>query len=100
MFCLGKVDTPAGQPQKVDKPPNKEGKDKPKKEKKEAVKKEVVPEGPVDVGRLDMRVGHIRSAKKHPDADALYVEEVKTQSWKLIRFVSAEDGFIWNPTIL
>merc|ERR1711874_552900 len=31
---------------------------------------------PVDVGRLDMRVGHIRTAKKHPDADALYVEEI------------------------
>jgi aminoacyl tRNA synthase complex-interacting multifunctional protein 1 len=34
-------------------------------------------EGPVDVGRLDLRVGHIRSAKKHPDADSLYVEEVR-----------------------
>ena len=26
-------------------------------------------EGPVDVGRLDMRVGLITTAKKHPDAD-------------------------------
>jgi tRNA-binding EMAP/Myf-like protein len=26
--------------------------------------------------RLDMRVGLIRSAKRHPDADSLYVEEV------------------------
>ncbi len=34
-------------------------------------------EGPVDVGRLDLRVGHILSAKKHPDADSLYVEEVR-----------------------
>ena len=25
-----------------------------------------------------MRVGLIRTAKKHPDADSLYVEEVKT----------------------
>ena len=34
------------------------------------------PELPVDVSRLDMRVGHIVSAKKHPDADGLYVEDV------------------------
>lgn len=33
-------------------------------------------EPPVDVGRLDFRVGRILSAKKHPDADSLYVEEI------------------------
>jgi tRNA-binding EMAP/Myf-like protein len=32
--------------------------------------------GDVHVGRLDMRVGRIVSAKKHPNADALYVEDV------------------------
>jgi len=31
---------------------------------------------PVDVSRLDMRVGFIRSAKQHPDADGLYLEEI------------------------
>lgn len=30
---------------------------------------------PVDVSRLDMRVGRILKAWKHPDADGLYVEE-------------------------
>lgn len=30
---------------------------------------------PVDVSRLDMRVGRIQKAWKHPDADGLYVEE-------------------------
>ena len=30
----------------------------------------------MDIGRLDLRVGHIRSASRHPDADSLYVEEV------------------------
>ncbi len=30
---------------------------------------------PVDVSRLDMRVGRIVKAWKHPDADGLYVEE-------------------------
>ncbi|KAM9237561.1 aminoacyl tRNA synthase complex-interacting multifunctional protein 1 isoform 2-T4 [Dugong dugon] len=31
---------------------------------------------PIDVSRLDLRVGCIITAKKHPDADSLYVEEV------------------------
>ncbi|KAJ7327069.1 hypothetical protein JRQ81_016828 [Phrynocephalus forsythii] len=31
---------------------------------------------PVDVSRLDLRIGCIITAKKHPDADTLYVEEV------------------------
>lgn len=34
-------------------------------------------EKPVDVSRLDMRVGKILSVKLHPDADTLYVEESK-----------------------
>lgn len=29
-----------------------------------------------DVSRLDIRVGRIRTVKRHPDADSLYVEEV------------------------
>lgn len=33
-------------------------------------------DAPVDISRLDLRVGRILSARKHPDADALYVEEV------------------------
>ncbi|XP_025873402.2 aminoacyl tRNA synthase complex-interacting multifunctional protein 1 isoform X1 [Vulpes vulpes] len=31
---------------------------------------------PVDISRLDLRVGCIITARKHPDADSLYVEEV------------------------
>lgn len=34
---------------------------------------------PVDVSRLDMRVGRIQKAWKHPDADGLYVEEGEGQ---------------------
>ena len=30
---------------------------------------------PVDVSRLDLRIGRIVKAYKHPNADALYVEE-------------------------
>lgn len=31
---------------------------------------------PVDFSRLDVRVGKILSASKHPNADALYVETI------------------------
>ncbi|KAK4310629.1 hypothetical protein Pmani_017817 [Petrolisthes manimaculis] len=55
-------------------------------------------EGPVDVSRLDFRVGKIVSAKKHPDADTLYVEEVDVGENKmrtvvsgLVRFVPLEE---------
>ena len=44
------------------------------KEAEKEVKKE--DEAPVDIGRLDLRVGHIRKASKHPDADSLYIEEI------------------------
>lgn len=30
----------------------------------------------VDVSRVDLRVGLITTAKKHPDADSLYVEDI------------------------
>ena len=30
-----------------------------------------------DVSRIDFRVGKITSAKRHPDADTLFVEESK-----------------------
>lgn len=45
-----------------------------KKEKKPAVPPQE--EAKVDVSRLDLRVGCIISAEKHPDADSLYVEQV------------------------
>lgn len=34
------------------------------------------PEAPIDVGRLDFRIGRIVEIAKHPDADSLYVEKV------------------------
>uniref|UniRef100_G3MSX2 tRNA-binding domain-containing protein n=1 Tax=Amblyomma maculatum TaxID=34609 RepID=G3MSX2_AMBMU len=52
---------------------------------------------PVDVSRLDMRVGRIVSAVKHPDADSLYVEQVDVGEEKhrtvvsgLVKFVPLE----------
>lgn len=53
--------------------------DKPKKEKKvkEARPKvETQEELPVNVGRLDLRIGKIVDVQKHPDADALYVSKI------------------------
>lgn len=44
-----------------------------------AEKKQATPsqdEAKVDVSRLDLRVGRIITAQKHPDADTLYVEQV------------------------
>ncbi|XP_040274194.1 aminoacyl tRNA synthase complex-interacting multifunctional protein 1 isoform X2 [Bufo bufo] len=57
----------------------KKKKEKPEKKGEKKEKKTVTAEDdarPVDVSRLDLRVGCIISAKKHPDADSLYVEEV------------------------
>jgi len=65
------------------------------KEKKEVKKEE---ELPVDIGRLDLRVGHIRKASKHPDADSLYVEEIDLGEEKprtvisgLVKFIPEEE---------
>lgn len=63
-----------------------------KKEKKEAKPKQppkaAAPELPIDVSRLDMRVGQIVSVKKHPEADTLYVEEVNVGEEKNRTIVS------------
>uniref|UniRef100_A0A1B6H161 tRNA-binding domain-containing protein n=1 Tax=Cuerna arida TaxID=1464854 RepID=A0A1B6H161_9HEMI len=42
-------------------------------------KKQVTPaaeESPIDVGRLDIRVGKVLHAQVHPDADQLYIEQI------------------------
>ncbi|XP_043236314.1 aminoacyl tRNA synthase complex-interacting multifunctional protein 1-like [Amphibalanus amphitrite] len=51
----------------------------------------------VDIGLLDLRVGRIVTAEKHPDADSLYVEQVdvgetapRTVVSGLVRFVPVE----------
>jgi aminoacyl tRNA synthase complex-interacting multifunctional protein 1 len=72
-----------------------EKKEKPKKEPKPA--KDDGNEPPVDVGRLDLRVGHIRSAKKHPDADSLYIEEVDVGEEKPRTVISGLVKFIPEP---
>jgi len=49
---------------------------------------------PVHVGRLDMRVGLIRSAVLHPDAETLYVEEVDVGEDKPRTVISGLKRFI------
>lgn len=46
------------------------------------------PERAVDPSRLDLRIGKIVSAKKHPDADSLYLEEIDVGEEKLRTVVS------------
>lgn len=47
-----------------------------KKEKKQQSVAGSADSKPIDVSRLDLRIGCIITARKHPDADSLYVEEV------------------------
>jgi len=74
----------------------KKKKEKPAK-KDGGAKKPVEEEIPVDVRRLDFRVGKIISAEKHPDAESLYVESIdcgeetpRTVVSGLVRFVPLE----------
>ncbi|KAG8454121.1 hypothetical protein GDO86_000675 [Hymenochirus boettgeri] len=58
------------------------GEKKKDKAEKKGEKKPAVSEDdlkPIDVSRLDLRVGCILSAKKHPDADSLYIEEMQNR---------------------
>ncbi|XP_074128941.1 aminoacyl tRNA synthase complex-interacting multifunctional protein 1 isoform X2 [Sminthopsis crassicaudata] len=69
-----------------------------KKEKKQKHPAATAPDSkPVDVSLLDLRVGCIITAKKHPDADSLYVEEVdvgekapRTVVSGLVKYVSLD----------
>ena len=87
-------------------PEEKKKDDAPKKEKK--FKAEKTPAAPVDIGIRDLRVGHIRlknnynrkyflsgrSAKKHPDAHSLYVEEIDVGEEKPRTVISGLVKFI------
>ncbi|XP_046377320.2 aminoacyl tRNA synthase complex-interacting multifunctional protein 1-like [Haliotis rufescens] len=73
-----------GDKQEKKKPEKKEGEAKGKKGKGAA---EAEPDK-MDVSRLDLRVGKILSAQKHPDADSLYVEDVDVGEGKTRTVVS------------
>lgn len=82
-------------------PQNKETKaPKPKKEKaaNQPGGKAAEPEAPVDISRLDLRIGKIIEVSKHPDADALYLEKIdcgepqpRTVISGLVKFVPIEE---------
>ncbi|XP_065578933.1 aminoacyl tRNA synthase complex-interacting multifunctional protein 1-like [Artemia franciscana] len=71
-----------------------------KKKEEKTAKVKVKPEakgdedGSVDVGRLDFRVGKILEARRHPDADSLYVEDVDLGEGKLRTVVSGLVKFV------
>ncbi|XP_004866291.1 aminoacyl tRNA synthase complex-interacting multifunctional protein 1 isoform X2 [Heterocephalus glaber] len=62
-----------GEEKKVKEKTEKKGE---KKEKKQLSAAGSADSKPVDASRLDLRIGCIINAKKHPDADSLYVEEI------------------------
>ncbi|XP_078065547.1 aminoacyl tRNA synthase complex-interacting multifunctional protein 1a isoform X3 [Mustelus asterias] len=73
--------TPAASGKTPEVSENKKKKDKPdKKPDKKGEKKQTAGGGddskPIDVSRLDLRIGRIITAKKHPDADTLYLEDI------------------------
>lgn len=79
---------------------------KPSKEKKTKEKKATAPaattaandDGPVDISRIDLRIGKIVDVQKHPDADSLYLEKIdlgepapRTIVSGLVKFVPIEE---------
>merc|ERR1711953_1521153 len=88
---MGEKPVPSKEKAKESTPPKKE---KAKKEKKEPEKKADGGGDSVDIGRLDMRVGRIKTAKKHPGADSLYVEEVDVGESKPRTVISGLVNFI------
>lgn len=70
---------------------------KPKKAATEVPTAASVEELPVDIGRLDLRVGKIVHVERHPDADSLYLEKIdcgeaqpRTVVSGLVKFVPIE----------
>lgn len=82
--------------------------EKTKKEKKDKKTKEQKPaaeEPPVDVGRLDLRIGKVEDVERHPDADSLYVlkinsgeEKPRTVCSGLVKHISI--GELQNKTVM
>ncbi|XP_059226535.1 aminoacyl tRNA synthase complex-interacting multifunctional protein 1 isoform X2 [Stomoxys calcitrans] len=87
----------------ADKEPKAPKEKKAKKEKPEGAKKDAASvaaatELPIDVGRLDMRVGKIIEVGRHPDADSLYLEKIdcgeeqpRTVVSGLVKYVPLEE---------
>ncbi|KAK4404026.1 putative methionine--tRNA ligase [Sesamum angolense] len=73
-------------------------KDRPKKSADSKPKSSAPADAEISVSRLDIRVGLITKAQKHPDADSLYVEEIdvgeaqpRTVVSGLVKYIPLED---------
>ena len=60
----------------------------------------------ISISRLDIRVGLITKAQKHPDADSLYVEEIdvgegstRTVVSGLVKFIPLEEMQVFIPLV-
>lgn len=93
-------DTPQSAAQQNESKPPKEKKAKkqPNQETKPSASGTATIEEPVDVGRLDMRVGKIVEVSRHPDADSLYLEKIdcgesapRTVISGLVKFIPIEE---------
>ncbi len=104
----GKTDGPPAEAKGAENTKEEKKKKEVTKEKKQAGTAPAIPSGPLDVSRLDFRIGKILKAEKHPDADALYVEEVDIGEEKsrtvvsgLVKFVPIDQvRFVYDKTII
>lgn len=48
----------------------------------------------MDISRIDLRIGRIVKAERHPDADTLYIEDVETGEEKNRTVISGLVNFI------
>ncbi|KAI0980013.1 hypothetical protein GJ496_009850 [Pomphorhynchus laevis] len=55
---------------------------------------------PIDVSRLDLRIGHIRAVNNHPDADKLFVSQIDLKEDKLRTVCSGLVGHIDKETLV
>lgn len=101
------VNVAANNAQASSKPPNanqgdakQQKKEKPKKENKPSTEnvEKAGDSAPVDISRLDLRIGRILEVHKHPDADSLYVETMDVGEEKprtivsgLVKWYSVEE---------
>ena len=76
----------------------KEAKEKKPKKEKATSETTAAEEPPIDIGRLDLRVGKIIEVSRHPDADSLYLEKIdcgeenlRTVVSGLVKFVPIEE---------
>lgn len=80
---------------------------KEKKEKKPKEQKSPAEEPPIDIGRLDLKIGKVEDVQRHPDADSLYVlkincgeEKPRTVCSGLVKHVPIDDLRDQNVVLL